>query len=173
MKKVLRWLALALGAILACLMLVALAARLSDGPLGPFQGGPLVEGSPVEVPVTDWSFVEAVGQVELQLLNPARSRTTWIVVEQGRAFIPCGLPSFRLWKQWPHQAMEDGRAVVRIEGKLYRVQLHRSEDAALNRRLLERVADKYEVDAAGADDPNGVWFFELGPPLAGYGAADR
>lgn len=165
MTKVLRWLGLALSGIVASLLLVSLVARLSDGPLGPFQGGPLVEGALVQDPVTDWSFVEAVGQVELQLLEPARSRITWVVVEQGRAFIPCGLPNFRLLKQWPHQAMEDGRAVVRIEGRRYRVHLQRSDDAALNETLRGHLARKYEIDAADSDDPDAVWFFELAPPL--------
>lgn len=158
--KALRWLALALGGVAAILGLVALTARLSDGPIGPFQGGALVAGALVDKAIADWGFLESVGQIEMQLLDPPRSRTTWVVVEGGRAFIPCGLPNFRLLKQWPHQALEDGRALIRHEGRRYAVRLVKTEDPALEAALGERVSAKYGTPAGEGPE---VWFFELHP----------
>jgi hypothetical protein len=146
---------------LAALLLFAVGARFADGPVGAFPGGLLVDGPMVHAPVDDWRFAEAVELVELQLMAPPRSRTTWILVEDGRAFIPCGIPGFRLWKQWPHQAREDGRALVRIEGRRFPLQLVRLDDPGLEKRLAENMGRKYP-QAEGLDVE--VWYFELTPP---------
>ena len=69
------------------------------------------------------------------------------------------MPEFRLWKQWPHQALEDGRALVRIEGKIHPVRLVREEDRAVRERLIQGIADKYGTEA-GVDL---VWMFRLDP----------
>ena len=58
---------------------LAVSARFSDGPSVIFSGGPLVAGEWVTGPEPDWSFVRNVSTFELQLLNPPRSRTLWIV----------------------------------------------------------------------------------------------
>ena len=159
--KAIRWIAIGLAVIAVAIACVALVARFSDGPLGPCQGGPLVEGRLIETPVRDWSFVEPVEEVELQLLNPARSRTTWIVFHDGTAYIPCGQPNFRLWKQWPHQALADGRAVVRVGGDRYRVDLTRVEDSDLQRALRRKFTAKYPPASNYSGE---VWHFALGPP---------
>ncbi len=164
--KAIRWIGIGLVILVAAIACLAVAARFTDGPVGPLQGGPLVAGRLVEGPVRDWSFVEPVGEIELQLLNPARSRTTWIVFHDGSAYIPCGLPNFRLWKQWPHQARADGRAVVRIEGDRYRVNLSRTEDAEVQRALREKLRGKYPEGAVYSGE---VWYFELGEPARSGG----
>jgi len=138
-------------------------ARFTEGGIGPFPGGPLVSGPLVEDPIADWSFAEGIGEVTLQLLNPPRSRTTWIVVQRGKAYIPCGMPNFRLWKQWPHQAVADGRALVRIEGKRFRVDLTRIEDPPLEAALLEALGQKYSVPERYEGT---IWFFALDAPSA-------
>lgn len=162
--KFVRAIALGLGAIALVIVLIGLLARFSDGPIGPFPGGPLVAGRLVVDPVGDWAFVEGVPEIELQLLDPPRSRTTWILVHEGSAYIPCGFPDFRLWKQWPHEARVDGRAMVRIEGKRYRVDLARIEDSALERALAEELEAKYP---AAGDYSGEIWFFRLDPASSG------
>lgn len=156
--QALRWLLRGLAVLVIALLVVAVLARRSDGPLGPLAGGPLVAGEPVSEPV-DWAFVEDVDTVELQLLEPPRSRTVWVVLHEGAAYIPCGLPGFRLWKQWPHEAVEDGRAVLRSEGRLYRGSLVKVEDAALHRTVADLVAAKYGVDAEF--DTETLWLFRF------------
>jgi len=158
--KLVRWFSIGVGAIAASLVLVAIFARFADGPLGPFPGGALRDGPLVTGAVRDWSFVDGVAEVELQLLEPPRSRTTWILHHDGSAYIPCGFPNLRLWKKWPHQARRDGRAVVRIGGQRYRVDLQKIEAPALERALKEDLKRKYEV---ASEHPEVVWFFRLDP----------
>ena len=112
---------------------LAVSARFSDGPSVIFSGGPLVAGELVTGPEPDWSFVRDVRTFELQLLNPPRSRTLWIVEHEGKLYINSnymgGLRE-RLWKRWPAQAERDGRAIMRIEGKRYERELVRIKTGA-------------------------------------------
>ena len=154
-----------LGGLLAAALLVLFVyGRFSDGPMGFFSGGPLVRGEKITTAVPDWSFATDVQNIEFQLLEPPRSRTVWVVVEDGKAYIPCGIPNFRLWKQWPHEALEDGRALLRIDGKLYPRQLVKVEDMSLIASLGEKVGQKYGLPSGGDEpDPDAVWFFRLDP----------
>ena len=101
---------------------LAVSARFSDGPSVVFAGGPLVAGELVTGPEPDWSFARDVGTIELQLLDPPRSRLIWIAEYEGKIYVVSGyMGNFigRLWKKWPAQAERDGRAILRIEGKRY------------------------------------------------------
>lgn len=153
---------------------VAMAARFSDGPLGPFAGGPFTSGDTHTGPEPDWRFLADRETVELQLLEPARSRTTWILVYEGRVFIPCGYMNTawgRLWKQWPVEAEQDGRALLRVDGTLYPRQLVRVQDGVLVEPLVAELGRKYEVPASPEAVASGaLWLFELTPPDTG--AAD-
>lgn len=86
-----------------------------------------------------------------------RSRTTWIVVHEGAAFIPVTL-GFPPGKSWHTLAEEDGRALVRIEGKRYPVSLRRVESPQLLDALASANSAKYPP-APGSDA--GSWYFEL------------
>lgn len=166
MKIVLRILGGLVGVVAAALLVVFVYGRFSDGPVGFFSGGPLASGEMMNAPVPDWSFATDVDTIEFQLVEPPRSRTVWIVVEDGTAYIPCGAPNFTLWKKWPHEAIEDGRALLRIEGKLYPRQLVKVSDAALEASLLKTVGAKYGLLPGTEDadpDPDAVWFFRLDP----------
>jgi len=157
---ILRWLLrVALGA-LALVALVFLGARLHDGPLGPIPGGSLEDGPEVVEPIGDWSFAKEVGEVELQLASQGSSRTTWILVHEGEAYVPCSL-GFPPGKRWHEQAAVDGRAVLRIEGRRYPVALTRLDDAATAQ--LEPVI-RAEVDRKYGQAPPsdaGVWLFRV------------
>ena len=160
MKLVLRIFAGLVGLVAAALLAVFVYGRFSDGPVGFFSGGPFQSGEIVAGPVADWSFAKDIPTIEFQLVEPPRSRTTWIVVDGDKAFIPCGVPNFRLWKHWPHEAIQDGRAVLRIDGKRYPVQLTKIEDRGLAETLSGIVDGKYHVRAPG-EDADSVWFFEI------------
>jgi hypothetical protein len=139
------------------LVLVALGARFRDGPGGPFPGGPLQAGLLAESPVSDWSFAADEETIELQLLSQVRSRTTWILVRDGAAFIPCNL-GFPPAKSWHERAVEDGRAVLRMQGRRYPVTLERIEDAKLAATLGDVLRAKYSGGPPGGD---GVWYFRV------------
>lgn len=156
-----------LATLVTLLILTSLAARMSDGPVAIFAGGPLTSGELVEGPDPDWGFAREVPTVELQLLEPPRSRTTWILVDDGKLYIPCGYMNStlgRIWKKWPIEAEKDGRAMLRIEGKRYPRQLVRRTEPALLRRLMQQIEDKYDVPATEMDpESGGLWIFELAP----------
>ena len=102
------------GKLVAGIVVVVLAffvvTRFTDGPMGIITGGAFSSGEVVsEEP--DWRYVKDYDIVEFQLLDPARSRTTWIVEHDGRIFIPSGYMLStvgKIWKQWPLQAKKMG-----------------------------------------------------------------
>jgi hypothetical protein len=164
-----------------------LALRTTDGPIGPIAGGPFTTGTLVAESDVDWSAVfkgEPQGSIEFQLVEPPRSRTAGGFIYEGVFYVPCDLgfiwrraPSTRarmilgtIWflKRWHHDAERDGRAVFRIDGKLYERQLVRVTDPELIATLRGRI----EAAAAGffggsllpePGDPEAVWFFRADP----------
>jgi len=133
------------------------AARVHDGPLGPIPGGPLVGGTLVEIPVADWSFASGVEEIELQLVSQDTSRITWVLVHEGKAYVPAST-IFPPGKTWHRKALEDGRAMLRIDDKRYPVTLVKVEDPTLVEAVGQVAQQKYEPPPGGRD---GVWFFAV------------
>lgn len=154
--RVLRIIGLLLVAAVVLLVLVALGARFHDGPVGLFPGGPLEAGLLEENAISDWSFATDEDTIALQLLVQERSRTVWILVRDGVAFIPCSL-DFPPGKSWHERAMEDGRAVLRMHGRRYPVTLSRVDDAKLAAELGRAVGEKYTGGPPGGN----VWYFRV------------
>jgi hypothetical protein len=169
MRTVLR----ALGAVLVVLLLAIgglfVAARFHDGPIAIIAGGPFASGETVTGSEPDWSFVRDVQEVEFQLLDPPRSRTTWILEHEGKAYIPCGYMTTwwgRIWKRWPLEVAKDPRILLRIDGKIYERKLVRIEDGPVVEPLLAELTRKY---AGGREIPMDavtsgyLWIYELAP----------
>ena len=146
-------------AVLGLLVLVggiAFGARFADGPVAILPGGPLSSGEWAEDGAVDWTFATDIQEIELQ--SSGRSRTTWILVLDGQAYVPVSL-SFPPGKSWHQEALSEPAAVVRVEGKRYRRKLVKVDDAALEARLGEVVLGKYTAPPGGG----GAWFFHLAP----------
>jgi hypothetical protein len=169
MKTVLR----VVGGLLAILILgivaLLIGARFADGPVAVVAGGPFSSGELVTGPEPDWSFVREVGEVEFQLLDPPRSRTTWILDHEGKAYIPCGYVTTwwgRIWNQWPLEVEKDPRILLRIGNKLYERKLVRIEEGPQVAPLLSQLSRKY---AGGSEIPveavtsGYLWLYELAP----------
>lgn len=146
-----------------------IGARFSDGPLAIIAGGPFTSGELVTGPEPDWAFVHDIQEVEFQLLDPTRSRTTWIVEHEGKAYIPSGYMTTwwgKLWKKWPAEAEKDGRILLRVGDNLYERQLVRVQDGPVVVPVIAELSRKY---AGGATFPADVvasgylWLFELAP----------
>jgi hypothetical protein len=135
---------------------MAIAARFSDGPLAVFPGGAFRSGEWVAAPVADWTFATDIETLEMQLEGGDTSRTVWILVSEGVAYIPCSL-GFPPGKNWHLKAIEDGRAILRHEGRRYPVSLDRTEDEAVIAALSGAVETKYGAAPPGDD----AWFFAL------------
>ena len=118
---VVRVLSILIGIVILAAGVYLIAMRFADGPNALVAGGPLVAGELItEEP--DWASARDVMEIELQLMTPPRSRTVWVAEHEGALYVPCGYRDSwwgRLWKQWPLEAREDPRAVVRIQGKRY------------------------------------------------------
>ena len=85
MRFVLRVAGAALGLGVMGLVALLVGARFADGPMGIVAGGPFRSGEMVSGQEPDWSFVRDVREVEFQLLDPPRSRTTWILAWSTQA----------------------------------------------------------------------------------------
>ena len=163
--RLLRWLGIAILALAVALGIVVVGARFSDGPLGPIPGGPLLAGQLVSEEPVDWSFARDAKELELQLVEPPRSRTTWLVVHDGVLYVPAGYMRSGT-KRWPHEAMRDGRAVLRIGGRLFERQAVRVTDAQLRDAVVAQLLEKYELPPGEGTGPDDLWIFRMDPRTA-------
>ena len=168
MKTLLRIVGGLVALLLVVVVILLVGARFADGPVaivagGPFTSGELVRGEP------DWSFVRDVQEVEFQLLSPARSRTTWILYHDGKAYIPSGYMTTwwgKIWKKWPLEAEKDPRILLRIGDALYERKLVRIQQGPAVAPLLAELSRKY---TGGSEIPpeavssGYLWLYELAP----------
>ena len=161
--------------VVGCLLLIPVTAvltaaakqRLSDGSDFVFSGGPLVSGELHAGPEPDWSFTNDITTIELQLVDPPRSRTIWVGEHDGRLYVFSAYMRSavgRIWKSWPRQAEQDGRAVLRIDGRRYERQLRRIESGPVLEGITASIAEKYSYNISREIVENGdVWMFEAAP----------
>lgn len=185
MKTLLVVLASLVGVLALVIAATLLLIRFADGPKGPIPGGALTSGTFEDASTANWSELlgsQPVTEVELQLENPVGSRTTGAFAYSGALYIPCdlgyvwrrlpkGLARYflhTLWvfKTWHTNVLADGRVVVRIRGKKYRLNAVRITDEPLLARFRNHVSA-----AAGKAFPllsvetrdEDIWFFRLDP----------
>ena len=166
------------GLLLAWLLLIvstavvtaAVKQRSEDGPNRVFSGGPLTSGELYRGSEPDWSFVNTIDTIELQLVSPAQSRRIWTASMDGQLYVWSGYMNStvgKLWKSWPAQAEKDGRAVVRVDGVRYERQLIRIEKGEGLGPLTTLMQEKYGSRATPeAIDSGDLWMFVAGPRLA-------
>ncbi len=151
-----------LGGVVAALVLVVVAvfigARFADGPIAIIPGGPLSSGEWADDGPVDWSFATDIQEIEFE--SAGRSRTTWIIVREGEAYVPCSL-AFPPGKSWHHAILEQPDGVVRVEGKRYRRQFIKVEDAEVQSALVALARDKYAPPPGSSED--NIWFFHIQP----------
>lgn len=186
MMRWLKYLGMSLGALLiVAVVSVLVVQRVSDGPMEFLQGGPFKSGELVEEPVTDWSF--GVGKpMAFELVGFGTSRTAGYIMHDGLAYMTCDLgfmwnrfesgtqrsilKLIYTFKRWHQDAVKDGRALLRIDGKLYKTQFVKVEDPELISSLkakLEVLAREFvapqELGPPPAEPPNDIWFFRMDP----------
>ena len=141
--------------------------RFADGPNRVFSGGPLESGALHTGPEPDWSFVSDVSTIEMQLLEPSRSRRIWVAESDEKLYVWSGYMGTavgRLWKRWPVQAERDGRAVIRIDGKRYERQLVRITAGDILDGISTAIRSKYPSQTTrAAVEAGDVWVFEAAP----------
>ena len=163
-----------LVALLVLLVVVVLVgARFADGPLEIVAGGPFRTGDAHAGPEPDWGFLKERPTVEFELLDPAQSRTTFVLVHDGRLFIPSGYMTTwwgRIWKHWPYHAEQDPRARLRVDGKIYDRTLVRITEGPDLAPVVAELSRKYgggnEIPVEAVDSGY-LWLFELAPRAGG------
>lgn len=158
--------------VVVCLLLIPFAAvstaamkqRFADGPNRVFSGGPLVAGEIYSGPEPDWSFVNQIPTIEMQLIDPPTSRRIWTVEHAGKLYVWSGYMDGtvgRLWKRWPVQAERNGRAVMRINGTRYERDLRRIQSGDELVGITAAITGKYPSQTTRASvESGGVWLFE-------------
>jgi hypothetical protein len=161
--------------VLVCLLLIPITAvttaavkqRFEDGPNRVFSGGPLEEGELHTGPEPDWSFVNEIPTIEMELEAPGTSRRIWVASVDNRLYVWSGYMSSvvgRIWKQWPVQAQDDGRAILRIDGTRYERNLQRVAAGPFIDRLSVITDRKYNSSLTReAVESGAVWLFEAAP----------
>jgi hypothetical protein len=183
--KWLKYLGIAVVGIIALFAGAILAwQKMSDGPYGPLQGGSFKTGEIVSEPITDWSFLPVdIGEIQFELVGFGTSRITGAMIHEGEFYIPCDLGYMwgrfegrsrfilnvlYIFKHWHTDAEEDGRAILRIDGKLYPGEIVRVTDPGLEATLrheLELMAQRWLAPVvlapAPTEPPNDIWFFRF------------
>jgi hypothetical protein len=165
--KILRWFGYAFVLFLTAISLLVVGARFGDGPVELVAGGPFKTGELITGSEPDWSFVRDEPTVEFQLLSPARSRTTWIIEHDGKIYIPCGYMTTawgKIWKKWPIEAEQDGRALLRVNDKIYERNLVRIKTGPALEAVVTKLSAKYNVPATiEAVSSDSLWIFAMDP----------
>jgi hypothetical protein len=123
----------------------------ADGPVSVFAGGPLRSGEQVDFAGMDWDAVDALHELEMEIVGAGSSRTLWFSVHDGVPYVACDLDCTggRLTR-WPQQIQRDDRVVIRIEGQRVEARLshvpHGSEEYETAKAVRER---KYSGDEGG------------------------
>ena len=128
-------------------------------------GGPFISGELYTGPEPDWSFLIDRETVEMQLLEPPRSRVVWVAVHEGKPYVVSGFMGGLLgsvWKHWPEQALRDGRAILRVDGRHYERQLVRiTSGRAVMEGVSAELNRKYGFGEADSIEAGATWLFEL------------
>ena len=163
--------------IIACLLLIpftavataAIKQRFADGPNRVFSGGPLISAEIYSGPEPDWSFVNTIPTIELQLVDPPRSRVIWTAEHEGKLYVWSGYMGTtvgRLWKRWPVQAERNGKAILRINDTRYERELVRIQSGDELDVITSAITNKYPSQTTRATvETGGVWLFEATPGL--------
>jgi len=166
--RILKWLGGIVATLVLLLVALIIAARFGDGPTAILTGGPLEAGELYTGPEPDWTFARDIPEMEFQLVEPPVSRTIWLQVVGGKLYAVSGYMNStvgKLWKQWPMQAEQDPRAVIRIDGKRYERKIVRlgPDDPALA-GIASEIERKYgaplRAEMAATGD---AWFYAFEP----------
>ncbi|MEE3328026.1 MAG: hypothetical protein VX252_11880 [Myxococcota bacterium] len=116
--------------VLSLILLVALFFGLSwlisraDGPIFVFAGGPLRSGEEVGLSDMDWNSLDALHELEMEIVGSGSSLTLWFSVHNGVPYVACDLDCVGgMLTRWPQQIDLDQRVVVRIDEKRAKGQL--------------------------------------------------
>jgi hypothetical protein len=163
MSTVLKWFGIIIGIIVLAVALFLVGMRFHDGPMEVFTGGPFKSGMRAPMP-DDWGFLKDTPTIQFQTMDPARSRLTWCVVNDGHLYVMASFMGSRLGhllKKWPGYLEKDNRVILRTGGKLYDARMKRVKDAGIIKRVHAAFVRKYHLgNSAGVISD---WMWEVEP----------
>jgi hypothetical protein len=166
-SKILKWFLILIGTVVFTIVLFFVYMRFHDGPMEIIAGGPFKTGELAQGPEPDWSFIKDRPTIEFQLFDPETSRTLWVVVDNNKLYLMSGYMKTgfgKIWKQWPHYAERDNRALLRVDGKIYERKLVRLSGNDFSDGIAGEFSRKYNAGLTKEDiDSNSAWFYELAP----------
>jgi hypothetical protein len=166
-SKILKWFLILIGTVVFTIVLFFVYMRFHDGPMEIIAGGPFKTGELAQGPEPDWSFIKDRPTIEFQLFDPETSRTIWVVVNDNKLYLMSGYMKTgfgKIWKQWPHYAERDNRALLRVDGKIYERKLVRLSGNDFSDGIAGEFSRKYNAGLTKEDiDSNSAWFYELAP----------
>lgn len=164
-------------AVVAGLLVVALAGGAflisrADGPVFVFAGGPLRSGEPIDLGAIDWDTLDALHELEMEIVGERSSLTLWFSVSEGAAYVACDLDCVGgALTRWPQQIEHDDRVVIRIDERRADARLvhvpHGSTEYGVARAARERKYSGGDGGRAAAETAAHGAVVDVGEVLTG------
>ena len=144
----------------------------ADGPVFVFAGGPLRSGEQVQFADMPWTELDALHELEMEIVGAASSRTLWFSVHNGAPYVACDLDCIDgKLNRWPQQIERDNRVIIRIDSKRVDAQLvhvpHESPAYALVKSGRDRKYSGNEGGRAAAESSSHSAVVGVGELLTG------
>ncbi len=140
---------------------IAAALLCACGPVGPIPGGEL-SGERVTQPVTDWSFSDEFKNIQVETaLDDPYSVTLWCATNHGQLYIAAARGTESTWAQ---NLLDDPRARLRIDGKLYDREAVKVTDAEEADAVLRMFVAKYDFDMPSEEERARGMLFRMDAP---------
>jgi hypothetical protein len=171
-----------LGVLAAAVVVLAAgaAALLSraDGPFFIFAGGPFRTGEPVALDTLDWTALDELHELEMEIVGAGSSRVLWFSVHEGVPYVACDLDCVGgVLERWPQQIERDDRVVIRIDGRRANARLvhvpHGTPEYEVVRAGRERKYSGNEGGRAAAETAAHGAVVEWGEVLTGRSRRDE
>ena len=140
---------LAIGAVLACLVVVLVTLRVVGLEPRERRPGLWLGGTLVTAPVSDWSFTDTYQTIFVQTrtwYGVPHSVTTVCVAHEGRLYLTSTYPPggrFPDDRAWNRNVVRDPRVRLKIGERLFDARLALVSDPAEKNAVLEAKARKY------------------------------
>lgn len=152
--------ALGITAALICVCVPVGCRPLGCSPVGPIPGGKL-SGEAAPQP-DDWSFSDEFKNIQLETdPDDPYSVTVWCATQQGQLYIAAARGTE---SRWASNLVDDPRARVRIDGRLYDRRAVQVTDAEETDSVLDMFVAKYDFDLPSEEERAGAILFRMESP---------
>ncbi len=152
--------ALGIIAVLICVCVPVGCRPLGCSPVGPIPGGKL-SGEAASQP-DDWSFSDEFKNIQLETdPDDPYSVTVWCATQQGQLYIVAARGTE---SRWASNLVDDPRARVRIDGRLYDRRGVQVTDAEETDSVLDMFVAKYDFDLPSEEERARAILFRMESP---------